>query len=169
MIRQILALFTPTFWRQAFALLRFFLYGNIRAIRNLGSRGRHTDISPSARFGYPQNIYLGDHCSIGHESHLYAGPNSRLQIGDHTMLGPQVFITSDSFGKSRQDLTSVHSGHESDVQIGRNVRIGAHAVVLPGVTIGDGAAIGAGSVVTKDVPEGTIAAGNPARVIKTIE
>lgn len=169
MMRQIWALFTITFWRQAIALLRYFLSGNVRAIRSLGSLGKHTDISPTARFGYPHHIFLGNHCSIGYGSHLYAGPNSRLEIGDFTLLGPRVFITTDSFAKSKYEMASVHSGHEADVRIGSNVRVGAHAVILPGVSIGDGAAIGAGSVVTTDVPEKTIAAGNPAKLIKSIE
>ncbi len=56
----------------------------------------------------------------------------------------------------------------SDASIGRDVWIGANAVILPGVTIGDGAVIAAGAVVTKDVPENTVAGGVPARVIKTI-
>jgi len=55
------------------------------------------------------------------------------------------------------------------VHIGKGVSIGVNVVVLPGVTIGEGAIIGAGSVVTKDIPPYTIAAGNPARVIKTID
>lgn len=169
MIRQILALFTVTFWRQAIALLGSFLSGHVRAVRNLGSQGEHTDISPMARFGYPHHIFLGNHCSIGYGCHLYAGPNSRLEIGDHTLLGPRVFITTDTFAKSKYEMTSVHSGHEADVRIGCNVRIGAHAVILPGVSIGDDAAIGAGSVVTRDVPEKSIAAGNPAELIKSIE
>ena len=169
MVRRILALFTVTFWRQAVALLSSFLSGNVRAIKSLGSLGKHTDISPTARFGYPHNVFLGNHSSIGYGCHLYAGPHSRIEIGDHTLLGPRVFITSDSFAKSKYALTEVHSGHEEDVKIGRNVRIGAHAVILPGVSIGDGAAIGAGSVVTKDVPERTIAAGNPAELIKSTE
>lgn len=169
MIKQILALFTVTFWRQAIALLGSFLSGHVRAVRNLGSRGEHTDISPTARFAYSHHIFLGNHCSIGYGCHLYAGPNSRLEIGDHTLVGPRVFITTDSFAKSKYEMTFVHSGHEADVRIGSNVRIGAHAVILPGVSIGDGAAIGAGSVVTKDVPERTIAAGNPAELIKSVE
>ncbi len=169
MVRRILALFTVIFWRQVVALLSSFLSGNVLAIKSLGSLGKHTDISPTARFGYPRHIFLGDHCSIGYGSHLYAGPKSKLEIGDHTLLGPRVFITTDSFAKSKYEMTSVHSGHEADVGIGSNVRIGAHAVILPGVSIGDGAAIGAGSVVTKDVPERTIAAGNPAELIKSTE
>ena len=168
-MKQILALFTLTFWRQLLGYLRHFIYGNVRAIRALGSKGHGVDIHPSARLGYPENISLGSHVGIGAECHLYAGPNSTISIGNDTLLAPQVFITSDSFGGSAHDLDAVHSGHEADVHIGKQVRIGAHAVILPGVTIGDGAAIGAGSVVTKDVPPNAVAAGNTAVVIKSLK
>ena len=168
-MKQILALFTMTFWRQTISELRSFLYGNVRAIRSLGYYGENTNISPSARFGYPENIYIGSDCSISHHNHLYAGPNSKLTIGDNTMLGPHVFMTTDSFSKSKYEIGEVHSGHEGDIVIGKNVRVGAHAIILPGVSIGEGASIGAGSVVTKDIQAGAIAAGNPAEVIKKIQ
>ena len=168
-MKQILALFTFTFWRQLLGYLRHFLYGNVRAMRALRHKGDGVDIHPSARLGYPENISLGSQVGIGSECHLYAGPDSTITIGDGTLLAPQVFITSDSFGRAADDLTAVHSGHAADVNIGKQVRIGAHAVILPGVTIGDGAAIGAGSVVTKDVPPYAIAVGNPAKVIKSLK
>ena len=164
-LKQLGALFTPAFWRQVLAYLRDFLHSHVRALRSLGRRGEQTDIHPSVRFGYPGHIYLGDDCGIGAECHIYAGPNSSIRIGDGTLIGPQVFITSDAFGGSRDNLTKVHSGHEAPIKIGANVRIGAHAVILPGVSIGDGATIGAGTVVTRNVPPNVIAVGNPARII----
>ena len=163
--KQLGSLFTSTFWVQSAAGLRDFLHGHVRAVRGLGRRGERTDIHSSVRFGYPGHIYLGDGCGIGAGCHIYAGPTSSIRIGDGTLLGPQVFITSDAFGGSRSDLTKVHSGHEAPIKIGANVRIGAHAVILPGVAIGDGATIGAATVVTRNVPPGVIAVGNPARII----
>jgi acetyltransferase-like isoleucine patch superfamily enzyme len=59
--------------------------------------------------------------------------------------------------------------HPASIVIGQNVWIGAHATILPGVTIGDGAIVAAGAVVTKDVPGNTIAGGVPARFIKNID
>ncbi|MCH7573949.1 MAG: acyltransferase [Candidatus Marinimicrobia bacterium] len=169
MLKQFLALLSPTFWMQAVNSLRSFLYGHVRAVRALGKRGRNVTIHPSARLGYPANIFLDDGVGIGSGCHIYAGPNSTISLGSDTLLAPQVFITSDSFGGSPDDLEAVHSGHEADVHIGDRVRIGAHAVILPGVTIGDGAAVGAGSVVTKDIPPHAVAAGNPAKVIKSLQ
>lgn len=65
-------------------------------------------------------------------------------------------------------LKSVVECTQTD-KTGKDVWIGSNSTVLPGVTIGDNAVIGAGSVVTKDIPKNTVAAGNPARVIKTID
>lgn len=166
MTKQILAVFTTTFWCQAFSSLRYFIYGNVRAIRKLGLLGTNVSISPSARLGTPQHIYLGDYCDINHQVRLFAGPNSKLTIGEYTLLGPGVFITTDSFSKSMADTDASHSGHEADVTIGRDVRIGAYVIILPGVTIGDGASIGAGAVVTNDIPKNAIAVGNHAEVLK---
>lgn len=165
-MKQILTIFTLTFWQQAFLILRYFIFGNIRAIRRLGLRGKNVSISPSVRFGIPQHIFLEDHSDVNHNVRLYAGPNSSLTIGAYTLLGPGVFITTDSFSKSMANPDASHSGHEADITIGKDVRIGANAIILPGVTIGDGASIGAGAVVTKDIPANAIAVGNPAIVVK---
>ena len=90
-----------------------------------------------------------------------------VSIGDDCFLGPNVNIytachsTDPVARKSRQQWAQ-------PVQIGNNVWIGGNVTILPGVTIGDNCTIGAGSVVTHDIPANTIAAGNPARVIKEI-
>jgi maltose O-acetyltransferase len=60
-------------------------------------------------------------------------------------------------------MTKPHSGHQDSITIGNNVRIGAHAIILPGVHINDNASIGAGAVVTKDVAAGKRVGGNPAK------
>jgi maltose O-acetyltransferase len=86
-----------------------------------------------------------------------------VTIGDGTQIGPGVQILA---ADHPRDLAVRTSGLEfgCPVQIGRNVWIGAGAIVLPGVSIGDDALIGAGSVVTRDAPAGVTAFGNPARV-----
>lgn len=76
-----------------------------------------------------------------------------------------MFITSDNHGIRRDRLIREQPGDEHDVVIGNDVWIGAYGIVLPGVTIGDGAVIAAGSVVTKDVAPYTIVAGVPAKQI----
>ena len=89
-----------------------------------------------------------------------------IEIGDGSLIGHNTTIATlnhDFNPDKRQNLTP------SSVKIGKNVWIGSDCTILPRVEIGDGAIIGAGSVVTKSIPKNTIAVGNPARVIKEIE
>ena len=88
-----------------------------------------------------------------------------IEIGDDVLIGQQVVIATLNHAfepYKRGDM------FPSRVRIGNRVWIGAHATICPGVTIGDNSVIGAGAVVTKDVPENTVAAGVPARIIRQI-
>src|SRR3546814_1619754 len=87
-----------------------------------------------------------------------------VTIGDRTQIAPGVqILTADHPRDPAARATGLEFGRP--VRIGRNVWIGAGALILPGVTIGDDALVGAGSVVTRDVPAGATVAGNPARVL----
>ncbi len=89
-----------------------------------------------------------------------------VEIGSMTQIGPGVqILTADHPRDPAQRAAGLEFGRP--VRIGRNVWIGAGAIILPGVSIGDDALIGAGSVVTRDVPAGATAVGNPARLIST--
>ena len=113
---------------------------------------------------YGQNIKLGKRVFIN--SGCCFQDQGGIEIGDDCLIGQQVVIATlnhDLEPASRGDMSP------SPVKIGNKVWIGAHATILPGVTIGDGAVIGAGAVVTKDVPENAVAAGVPAKIIKYIE
>ncbi len=90
-----------------------------------------------------------------------------VRIGDHTMFGPAVQIYT---ATHPLDTDQRRSGLEfgRPVTIGSDVWVGGGAIICPGVTIGDRAVIGAGSVVTRDVPAGVFAAGNPCRVIRHV-
>jgi acetyltransferase-like isoleucine patch superfamily enzyme len=121
------------------------------AVRRLLMRARWTyyvrgfgmNIDPSAWFS------LKVHFDRTHPSGIHIGPESYIAFG--------AVILS-------HDMTR---GLYADTRIGERCFIGAHSIVLPGVTIGDGSIVGAGSVVTTDVPPATIVAGNPARVVRT--
>lgn len=87
-----------------------------------------------------------------------------IYIGDETQIAANVQLISNNHDLEDRNVITC-----KPINIGRRVWIGAGATILPGVTIGDNSVVGAGSVVTKDVPSDTIVAGNPARFIKKIE
>ena len=113
----------------------------------------------------------GKHCYFG--EWVYANFNltvvddGNVYVGDKTMFGPNVCIATANH-PIQKDLREKMLQYNKDVHIGRCVWIGANTVICPGVTIGDYSVIGAGSVVTKDVPEGVVAFGNPCRVVREI-
>lgn len=95
--------------------------------------------------------------------------SARIDIGDDVLFGPGVHLYTaghplDSGDRHDRDLEFAHP-----VRIGSRVWVGGGAIILPKVTIGDGCVIGAGSVVTKDVPAYSLAVGNPARVIRKLK
>ncbi|TBL74033.1 sugar O-acetyltransferase [Paenibacillus thalictri] len=116
------------------------------------------------------------HCDLGYNIHVgnnfYAGYNctildmAEVRIGDDCMIAPNVGIYT--AGHSIEPKDRNKSGYGIPITIGNNVWIGGSCVILPGVTIGDNSIVAAGSVVTKDVPENTIVAGNPAKFLKAI-
>ncbi len=116
----------------------------------------NADISPK--------ISVGDNSELGQNSLIHAN----VSIGSDVIMGPDVKIYSRNH--KFDDLTRPirEQGKQSNpVMIGNDVWIGANVIILPGVSIGDHAVIGAGSIVTKDVPQSSVVGGNPAKVIKT--
>lgn len=116
-----------------------------------------------------KNANISPHIEIGRNSGI--GINAKITsntiIGDNVMMGPNVSVYTSNHNFDKLDIPMVEQGEEiSPVIIKDDVWIGANAIILPGVTIGKGSIIGAGSIVTKDVEEYTIVAGNPAKVIK---
>lgn len=114
-------------------------------------------------------INIGEHCFFGAFSHITS--TNKIVIGDNCLTGKNVTITDNSHGET--DLTSLETPplkrvlvSKGPVVIGNNVWIGDKATILPNVTIGDGCVIAANSVVTKDIPPYSVAAGVPAKVIK---
>lgn len=116
----------------------------------------YTDCGKNINVG--KNVFINACCKFQDQGGII--------IGDNCLIGHNVTITTlnhDFIPEKRQSLSP------KSVYVGKNVWIGANVTILPGITIGDNAIIGAGSIVVKNIPANTIAVGNPARVIKTIE
>jgi len=110
-------------------------------------------------------LKLGNDVYVGKNTFL--GSYFPISIGDNTLIGADSYIISANHGFSRRDIPIRKQGYfGAPVAIGEGVWLGAHVIVLPGVTIGQGAIVGAGSVVTRSIPPFEIWAGSPARWIK---
>lgn len=139
----------------------------------LGRKGVNVAIAPPFHVDFGENIRLGDHVEINMDC-VFLDCNT-ITIGDNSGIGPGVHIytVTHPVSPSRRvaldrDGNPYWQSLTKPVRIGRNVWIGGRSVILPGVTIGDNSTIGAGSVVTRDVPAGTLVAGNPAKIIKRL-
>ena len=132
----------------------------------LGGIGENVKIWTPFNCVYGENIQLGDHVFLNLNCMFI--DNNRIKIGDHGMLGPgvQIYTAAHPLEAAARD-----EGWEvtKPVTIGNSVWIGGSAILLPGVNVGDKAVIGAGAVVTRDVPPGVVVAGNPARIIREID
>lgn len=163
--KYLLLLSSRVFWRQIAHSFVLFSTDNVWGIKNLGKLGKDSHIRPTASFAHPRNIFIGNGVHINRYVFIWAGGKSKITIGDNTLTGPGVFITSDNHGLKRDNLIKDQPSKEADVSIGSDVWLGAYSIVLPGVEIEDGAIIAAGAVVTKDVGPYTIMAGVPAKKI----
>lgn len=125
--------------------------------------GKNVNIEQNARFS--PKVSLGDYSGIG----VNAKINGECVIGNYVMMGEDCTIITRNHAHDRLDIPMMQQGFEKDrpVVIDDDVWIGDKVVLLPGVHIGKGAIIGAGSVVTKDVEPYSIMAGVPARKIKS--
>lgn len=106
-----------------------------------------------------KNVYANFNLTLVDDTHIY--------IGDGTMIGPNVVIATAGH-PILPELRVKQYQYNIPVKIGKNCWLGAGVLVMPGVTIGDNSVIGAGSVVTKDIPENVVAVGNPCRVLRKI-
>ena len=113
--------------------------------------GRHV------HFG--KNVYANFNLTLVDDTHIY--------VGDYTMIGPNVTIATAGH-PILPALREKAYQYNASVRIGKNCWLGAGVILLPGVTVGDNTVIGAGSVVTKNLPSGVVAVGNPCRVLREV-
>lgn len=138
-----------------------------RAFREISGKlileecGKKINIDRNAIIG--KHVSLGDYSGIGKNSII----SDYTTIGKWVMMGPECYIYTRNHNFLKTDKPMCYQGFKEyqPVVIGDDVWIGARVTILPGVRVGNGVVIGAGSVVTKDIEEYTIVAGNPAKVI----
>lgn len=115
--------------------------------------------------------WAGHHVHFG--DYVYANFNltlvddTHIYVGDHTMFGPNVVLATAGH-PILPELREQGYQYNAPIHIGRNCWFGAGAIVLPGITIGDNVVIGAGSVVTKDIPSNVVAVGNPCKILREV-
>ena len=106
---------------------------------------------------FGKNVYANFNLTLVDDGHIY--------VGDYTMIGPNVTIATAGH-PILPELREKGYQYNMEVHIGKNCWLGSGVVVLPGVTIGDNVVVGAGSIVTKDLPSNVVAVGNPCRVLR---
>jgi maltose O-acetyltransferase len=136
-----------------------------RILRELFGKGGDTVwMQPPFFCDYGSNIELG--VRVFFNFNCVVLDVCRVTIGDYTLFGPAVQIYTATHPLEAEQRRREEFG--KPVEIGADVWVGGGAIILPGVRIGSRSVIGAGSVVTRDVPDGVFAAGNPCRVVRTL-
>lgn len=142
---------------------RWMLQGwRCRLLRLFGAKvGQGVSVHGGARIWMPHNLEIGESSWVGDHANIYCV--APIRIGAHAVVSEAAFLCTaeHDISDSRFELKT------AAITVGDNAWIGSRSIVLPGRTIGEGAVVAAGAVVTKDVAPWTVVAGNPARVIKT--
>ena len=131
----------------------------------LGKTGENFEIRSPFQCDYGYNIEVGENFFMNFNCVILDG--AKVTFGDNVFIAPGcAFYTAGHPLDAEQRNKGLE--YALPIRVGDNVWIGGNVIVLPGVTIGDNCVIGAGSVVTRDIPAGTVAAGNPCRVLKKV-
>lgn len=151
--------------------------------------GNSVDIAAGVSFKHPETFSIGNGVFLGTGTFIQGWYDGKCTIGDYVWIGPhsyfdaRILVIEDyvGWGPGAKVLGCAHTGRPADVpvvktdliikpvRIGRWADIGVNAVIMPGVTVGQGSIVGAGAVVTEDVEPFTVVAGVPARVLRKRE
>lgn len=145
------------------------IFGRFRSMVGsacLARAGTNTVIGSYVDFGKGTSVFLGDYSGIGDGSIVKGG--AKIMIGNHVVMGPGTMILSSTHNHSIQNGKWMDDRCSAPISIGDECFIGAGAILLAGVSIGPRSVVSAGSVVTRDVPEGVIVGGSPASFIKKV-
>jgi putative colanic acid biosynthesis acetyltransferase WcaF len=134
------------------------------ALRIWGAKlGARCHVYPGAIIWAPWNLTLGDDACIGDGAEIYnVAP---VALGRRSVVSQGAFLCTASHDHRREDFPLI----QAPIRLGDRAWVAARVIVLPGVSLGDAAVAGAGSVVTRDVPAGCTVAGNPARIVRKAE
>ncbi len=159
--------FTFTLVKTVVYKFGYFIHDHVAPRAQLTVKGNpRIHSTASLRCGY--NLYLGLNSRISQYCCVWASENSKIILGDNVLMGPGVKIFSSNYTTTDIDVPMIFQPFvEKDIVIGNDVWLGSNSVIVAGVKIGNGSIIAAGSVVTKDIPEYTIAGGIPAKPIKS--
>ena len=139
--------------------------GIAAVIKELFGKSENAFVNPPFYCDYGHNIEVGKNAFINYNCTII--DVGKVVIGDNCQIAPNVSIYTAGHPVHPATRNTAYE-YGIDITIGNNVWIGGNTVIMPGVRIGDNAVIGAGSIVTKDIPAWTVAAGNPCRVIRKI-
>ncbi|WP_245897539.1 acyltransferase [Palleronia abyssalis] len=157
----------PRAWAHLLKIVNFYNYTHVQELR-AADVDRSANIAPTAGFANGRNLRIGARVTVGAYCQIWAGSGrARIVIGDDTLLGPDVMMTAANYRFNDGSPLARQAMNEADILIGCDCWIGRGTTVLAGARIGDGAVIGANSVVRGTVPPFAIMAGSPARVVGT--
>ncbi len=163
--RLLKSLLDPRAYLHMLKIVNYYNYSHVQPMRII-KHGPMLEVSPDVVFSNPERIEIGSRVQIGSRCHLWAGhAGGKIVIGDDVLFGPEVMVTAANYRFNDGHPVTKQLMDEADITIGNDVWFGTRAIVLAGSTIGDGAIIGAETIVRGDIPAMSIAVGQPAKIV----
>ena len=163
----VISLISLSFFKGFIRLIGYYWVNCIASRRHV-KIGKGSNIHPTVIFRQPERISIGNNCSINHNNVFQAGKRlSTITLGDNVLTAANVMFIA--YSHNFEDINTpimYQDCYDASIVVEDDVWIGHGVTILPGVKIGKGCVIGAGSVVNKDIPENSIAVGAPAKVVK---